>query len=121
MRRSEHEEQKLVVECLRMAGILFCAVPNGARTSMSVAKRLKAEGLEAGAPDLLIFDPPTAFTAIVPRGVAIEMKAPHGAKPSKAQSEWQRRLTESGWISLVCYGADEALRELARLGYKVPY
>lgn len=121
MRHAEHEEQKIVAECLRNAGILFCAIPNGARTSMSVAKRLKAEGLEAGAPDLLIFDPPPVFRGEIPRGVAVEMKAPKGGKPSPAQILWQRRLEERGWVALVCYGADEALKELARLGYRVPH
>lgn len=107
-----------MVRYLRAAGIVHCAVPNGARTSMSVARRLKAEGMVAGAPDLLIFDRPPNAPGNV--GVAIEMKRPDAGKPRAEQLEWQERLAARGWVSLVCYGADEALRELARLGFRVP-
>ncbi len=117
-RSPEHDAQAIVVAWLRRAGILFCSVPNGARTSWTVAKRLKAEGLVAGAPDLLIFDPPPVN--MDRRGVALEMKAPDGAKPSPEQLEWQARLTARGWVALVCYGHADALGELARLGYRVP-
>ena len=117
MKRSfmEHDEQAIVVRYLRAAGVCFCAVPNGARTSMAVARRLKAEGLERGAPDLLIFDAPEGY-----RGVAIEMKRTDGSKPSPEQLDWQERLTARGWLTLICYGAAEALSELSRRGFRVP-
>ena len=57
---TEHEEQVAVCTWARAMqgrfpalGVLF-AVPNGARTSFSVAKRLKAEGVQAGIPDLCL-------------------------------------------------------------------
>lgn len=114
----EHDAQAEVVKWLRAANVLFCAVPNGARTSMGVARRLKAEGLQKGAPDLLIFDPPQTRTGSC--GVAVEMKAPDGNKPTPMQLDWQTQLAARGWVTLVCYGAAEALGELARLGYRVP-
>lgn len=135
MKRSylEHDAQAEVVRWLRAAGILFCAIPNGARTSMGVARKLKAEGLQKGAPDLLIFDPPPRSVQIttVDRvngtigmrsfvGLALEMKAPNGAKPRPEQIEWADALKNRGWVTLTCYGAAEALRELAALGYRVP-
>ncbi len=117
-RRLEHAEQVEVVRWLRAARICFAAIPNGARTSISVARRLKAEGLEAGAPDLLIFDaPPTAPDL---RGVALEMKAPDAGKPSPEQLAWQEKLAARGWKTLVCYGAAEAFEALGKLGYRVP-
>lgn len=117
-RQLEHNEQSIVVRYLRAAGILFCSVPNGARTSMSAARRLKAEGMVRGAPDLLIFDAPPASPQS--RGVAIEMKARDGAKPTPEQLEWQTSLAMRGWTTIIAFGAAEALDELARLGFRVP-
>lgn len=118
MRHLEHAEQVEVVRWLRACGVLFCAVPNGARTSISVAKRLKAEGLEAGAPDLLIFTPPPKFPSV--SGVAIEMKAQKGGRLSDEQAEWLASLSAHGWLAKCCRGAVDALTWLAELGYRVP-
>ncbi len=103
---------------LRAADILHCAIPNGARTSMTMAKRLKAEGMSAGAPDLLIFDAPPAAPEFI--GAALELKHPGGRKPSEEQQDWLIALAARGWMTRVCYGAAEALRWLAELGYRVP-
>ena len=59
-RATEHDEQVAVFEWAELmaerypALNLLYAVPNGARTSMSVAKRLKAEGLRRGVPDICL-------------------------------------------------------------------
>jgi hypothetical protein len=60
---SEHAEQAALVAWadghagrLPALGLLL-AIPNGARTSMSVARRLKAEGLRKGCPDLFLAQP----------------------------------------------------------------
>lgn len=78
-----------------------------------------AAGLSKGMPDLLIFDSPV--NAPGNRGVAIEMKRVGGAKPTPEQLAWHADLQARGWVVLVCYGASDALRELARLGYRVPH
>ena len=78
-----------------------------------------AAGLSKGAPDLLVFDSPP--NAPGNRGVAIEMKRVGGDKPSPEQRAWHADLQSRGWVVLVCYGASDALRELARLGYRVPH
>lgn len=118
MRHHEHHEQVILVQWLRRTGILFAAIPNGARTSLSVAKRLKAEGLSAGMPDLLIFDVPEGKTFI---GVAIELKRADGkGRASPEQMEWLAQLSARGWCALVCHGAADALMRLSELGYRVP-
>jgi len=68
-----------------------------------LAARMKAEGLEAGVPDVLIFSRHDQY-----RGVAIEMKAKKG-KVSDRQSEWHRKLSAEGWLVAVCYSSDEAI------------
>jgi hypothetical protein len=116
-RQREHFEQAVVVSWLRAMGILCCAIPNAARRSPALAAMLKAQGMSAGAPDLLIFTrPPLRPDA---RGVAIEMKAGKG-KATDMQTAWLLALREQGWVAEVCNGASEALELLASLGYRVP-
>mgnify|MGYP001562933909 CR=1 FL=1 len=58
LRRSyptEHEEQAAFCRWLDAKGIGYFAVPNGARVRPAQAKKLKAEGMTAGAPDLVIY------------------------------------------------------------------
>lgn len=114
---SESSEQQDVVRVLRAAGVLFCAVPNGGSRRPSEARRLVAEGVEAGAPDLLIFDPPRPSRGIV--GVALEMKRRDGvgSDVSTEQRAFHRALEARGWAVLVGYGRDDALLKLTRYGY----
>ena len=67
---SEHDIQKAITNYLDLKGVCYFAVPNGGHRHMLVAKKLKAEGVKAGVPDL----------AIVHNGkyYGIEVKAPKG-------------------------------------------
>ncbi len=116
--RLEHYETAEVVRWLRAAGLFYAAIPNGARTSPSVAKRLKAEGMVAGAPDLLIFDPPPAYPQYV--ATAVEMKRAKGASATPEQRAFHAALVDRHWLIIVGKGAAAALSELARAGYRVP-
>ena len=58
------------------------AIPNGEKRHLSVAKRLKAEGVKPGVPDLFI---PSLF-------LFIEMKRIKGSVTSKQQKEWLKYL-----------------------------
>jgi hypothetical protein len=118
-RQLEHAEQVVVVHWLRLAKILHCAIPNGGYAlSPQAGKRMVDAGLSTGAPDLLIFDPPP--TCPGNKGTAVEMKRVGGDKPTPEQCAWHEALAARGWVVVVAYGAAEALRELARLGYRVP-
>ncbi len=114
---TELSEQIEVVRCLRAAGVLFAAVPNGGRRDRREAALLKKSGVRAGVPDLLIFDSPPMRPQ--KRGVALEMKR-EGASPSAvspAQREWLDALSERGWVGMVGRGAADALKQLRELGY----
>jgi len=112
---TERDEQVAVVRWLRLHGTLFCAVPNGGHRHRAVAARMKAEGVTPGAPDLLIFDPPPVEPDRC--GTALEMKRSKGGRASPEQRTWLAELDRRGWVSLICHGANEAIRSLQRLGY----
>ena len=113
---SELSEQIALVAELRKRKIVFCSVPNGGLRKKGEAVRLKMSGVERGVPDLLIFDPPPLHPE--KSGVALELKV-KGGTVSDDQRRWLKRLGDRNWITLVCYGASEALEELCRLGYGV--
>lgn len=115
MRHHESNAQQAVVRWLRNANLHFCAVPNGGARSAFTGRILKAEGVVAGAPDLLIFDRPPAAPHRV--GVALEMKAPGGTKPPPHQLDFLAALEARGWAVVIAYGAPDALAELTKLGF----
>jgi hypothetical protein len=113
--RSEHAEQ---VEVFRWAADMgathpelleLFAVPNGARTATTVAKRLKAEGLKKGVEDVLLLVARGGW-----HGLCLELKradgVPSDVKP--AQREWHAIHTRRGYRVVVCFGAEEAKRVL---------
>tara|TARA_Y100000034_G_C6772291_1_gene344585 strand:- start:274 stop:627 length:354 start_codon:yes stop_codon:yes gene_type:complete len=114
----EATEQKAVVGRLRRAKTVFCAVPNE-RANKIQAIHFKAMGVEAGAPDLLIFDPPPAVWGAA--GTALEMKC-MGGRPSdvsETQRAFHKRLEALGWHVIVGYGSQDALVKLRRAGYNL--
>lgn len=115
MKHPESHAQQIVVQWLRKRGIHFCAIPNGGKRGPIAGRILKAEGVVAGAPDILIFDRPPWYANSI--GVALEMKAPGGSKPSAHQLEFLSALEKRGWIVIIAYGAHEAFERLALLGF----
>ena len=113
--RSEHQEQVEVVKYLRRKKILHTAVPNGGQRHKKTASDLKAEGVSAGYPDLIIEEPNKYY-----HGLRIELKrraktlkngkkSVSHTKVSQSQEKWLRELNERGYYAVVCYGADEAI------------
>lgn len=100
---SEHMEQ---VALLRWWGDninhLIFAIPNGEKRAMSVAKRLKEEGVTNGIPDL--FCP--AFS------LWIEMKRVKGGVISDDQKYVIAYLESIGHTVIVGYGANDAIKQL---------
>jgi len=95
---------------------LLHAIPNGARTSMSVAKRLKATGLRSGVPDLHL---PVARHGYI--GCWVELKRQLGGKTSAEQHWWHSELIKQGHSVTVCPGAESAIGVLAAyLGVPMP-
>jgi hypothetical protein len=119
---TEHSEQTLIIDWARkMAGIypelgLLFAIPNGAKLPFTrdrrgrryspQARKLKAEGLRAGVPDLCLPVPRLGF-----HGMFIELKTGKN-RPSPEQVEFLDTLAEQGYYAAVCWGAEEAIREI---------
>lgn len=112
MKRTEHQEQAAL---FRVAALhekkwpelaQMFAVPNGGQRHIAVAARLKAEGVKAGVPD--IFLPAPRGQA---HGLFIELKA-EGGRVSAAQRNRLAALARQGYACRVCYGWEEAWREI---------
>lgn len=93
---------------------LMFAIPNGGHRNLLVAKKMKAEGVKAGVPDIFL---PVARGGF--HGLFVEMKA-ESARPKKGgkgglsdlQCEWIGELRKQGYRVAVCYGRDEAITEV---------
>lgn len=105
---SEHDEQAALVQWAQLQtgalpelAMLF-AIPNGGARHIAVARKLKAEGVVAGTPDLFLACARRGY-----HGLFIEMK--HGKnKATPAQVAFIDAAREQGYRAGVCYGFDEA-------------
>ncbi len=110
---SEHLEQVKVIQWTirnrvngeRIKDYLF-SIPNGGLRNMKVAMKLKAEGVTRGVSDLFLAYPNDGY-----HGLWIEMKV-KGGKVSKEQAAWLERMEGVGYKAAVCYGHEEAIKEL---------
>lgn len=78
------------------------AIPNGEKRAISVAKRLKAEGVKPGVPDLHV---PSLR-------LWIEMKRQNGGRLSPEQRDWHEYLTQCGDTVIVGLGAQDASKKV---------
>ena len=109
--RTEHVEQREFVSWFRKTypAIRILAIPNGSQRSRTTGARLKAEGVVAGVPDLLI----PAWN------LWIEMKRADGGAVSAVQKDWHRYLESIDHTVLVCAGflqAKAKVEELVKRG-----
>ncbi len=106
MRGDEEREHMRVAAALAKSPLLWHHTPNGGKRDATTAHRLKLMGVQAGVPDILIYDdPPTA----------IEMKRSDGkGRVSNAQKKWKEELEKRGWGWYVCNGAEEAFDVIKR-------
>lgn len=82
---------------------LMFHVPNGGARRLTEARRMKAQGVTPGVPDLF-FAVPRGRKA----GLFIEMKTKVGGKVSADQAEMIAALRAIGYDAKVAHGADEA-------------
>jgi hypothetical protein len=109
---TEHAEQVTTVGWFRSQypQHKIFAIPNGAYLAGSKLQRakqmqrLKAEGLETGAPDLLL---PVARGGY--HGLFVEMKRINGSRTSPDQIECRDYLIAQGYQSVICKGHAEAI------------
>ena len=102
----EHQEQVSLMKWVEYqapscpALYLLFAIPNGGDRNVIVAKKLKAEGVRRGVPDLFLAFPVKPYS-----GLFIEMKKKKGGQTSKEQKKWIKGLREQGYWAEVCAGA----------------
>jgi hypothetical protein len=116
--RSEHQEQ---VHIVRWANALTAkypelrllyAIPNGGMRNVGVARKLKAEGVKAGIPDLHLPVSDGEFHSLYIELKKFSLKPKRGGKGgvSDKQRWWIEELRRKGHRVVVCYGANEAIK-----------
>ena len=101
---SEHSEQVGFINWFRVKypNVLIFAIPNGEKRAITVAKRLKAEGVVRGIPDLFI-----------PQwNLWVEMKRVSGGRLSPEQKGMIGYLEGIGQKVIVGKGAEDASRQV---------
>lgn len=113
MRSEESKIQQACVRWMRLQhkNIVISSFPNQGVRSRANASRMKAEGLTAGCPDLIIFslgsDKDKDGNIIDTFGaLLIEMKTDKGVL-SVAQKEIHQKLRNAGYKVAVCRSFDE--------------
>lgn len=98
---TEHNLQVACVNWFRMqyphARHLLFAIPNGGQRNAVVAARMKAEGVLAGVPDLLLAAPSNGA-----HGLFIEMKNGRAGRVSEEQGRMIAGLQAQGYRVEVC-------------------
>tara|TARA_R110001592_G_scaffold317768_1_gene594692 strand:- start:676 stop:1035 length:360 start_codon:yes stop_codon:yes gene_type:complete len=87
--------------------IRYCASSGGMRTSLSVAKKMKASGYVKGFPDLFLYHP-----TMTHNGMAIELKANKKSYASADQKQWIIDLNARGYYAIVSKGFDETIEQI---------
>ncbi len=110
--KSAQSEHALQVECLRWLrlehpDVLCYAIPNGAYTTKTTARKLVAEGVVHGIPDLCIPIPHNGFSALY-----IEMKNGKAGRLSDHQKAIIPRLQAYGNKVTVCRTMEEFRNEV---------
>jgi hypothetical protein len=116
---SEHSEQAMVIEwAMRHEGLypelrwlhsslngIF--IPGPKQVVYRIMNHMKAEGMKRGVPDLFL---PVARRGY--HGLYIEMKRDDGGVLSDEQKEFLAFAEAQGYRDQVCYGYDDAVKEL---------
>lgn len=110
MKAEEHDEQVALMYWWSLThqqhGVperLLFAIPNGGQRNLIVAKKLKAEGVRAGVPDLFLAVPRGRF-----HGMFVEMKKQKGGRLQDSQCIMLETLAAQGYYATVCHGWAEA-------------
>ena len=100
---TEAEEQTRLVQYLRFKKIPHFAIPNGGSRNKIEGKNLKAQGVVAGVPDMMI---PVANKKY--HGLFIELKRKKGGVLSERQKRFIDYLDYAGYKTAVAKGSEEA-------------
>ena len=107
-RRPEQDLQRALAHHLRAraaAGTFWLHVPNGGARSAIEGSILRACGVKAGAPDLILIRGGKVF--------GLELKA-NGGRVSPAQAQAHEEMRAAGATVAIATGIDEAIKQLER-------
>ena len=110
----EHQIQKAISQYLDLRGLCYWAVPNGGMRNITVACKLRKEGVKQGVPDI----------SLVYRGkfFGIEVKKPKTITPagrlSYSQKERISEIEKSGGVVGIAYGVPDVIELLHKWGVK---
>ena len=124
MRHEEHNEQvaffeyckwhhpdwfqvKATCKGVKQTAALIFAIPNGGARNEVTGAMLKAEGVQAGVPDIFCAIPKGKY-----HGLFIEMKKREGGRVRQTQREQMEFLSSRGYKCAVCNGYNEAVAAL---------
>jgi hypothetical protein len=94
-------------ECKYPELALLYHIPNGGKRNITTAKRLKAEGVKSGVPDIHLPVPRNGF-----HGLYIELKKQKGSCTTEKQDDWIEALNAHGYLAVVCKGWEEASKKI---------
>ena len=100
MRQEEHNIQVGIVQYLRFRGFEVFAIPNGGRRDAVTGAKLKAEGVTAGAADLIILLP-------IGNVLFVEVKTAKG-RQSPEQKAFQERVESLGFNYVIWRSVEDA-------------
>jgi len=114
---SESSFQKSAIKLVRSIAKcdprLVAHIPNGGQRTIMAGARLKAEGVVAGYPDIMVFSKGRTWVKGKVLGIwqqwaglALELKIWHN-RPSPEQEAIHELLRGQGWRVVVCYGLGE--------------
>ena len=84
------------------------AIPNGTRTSIRVATKMKREGVLKGIADIFIPKPCGGYS-----GMWIEMKTAKGTL-SPEQKAFRTAMLEAGYYAVTCRSVQDAIEEIVQ-------
>jgi len=111
MKHEESAEQQAFVAWCRMSKApynLIFAIENEGRKTPQAGARAKSMGKLAGVSDLILLYPTFKY-----HGLCIEMKA-KGGKQSTCQGIFQHNVEKYGYLYVLCYSADEAIKTIKK-------
>lgn len=109
MRNLEHKVQVAIAQYLDMRGVCWFAIGNGGKRNVVTAKKMKAEGIKSGIPDLCIINEGMAYFLEVKRPATADSKKGY---LSKAQKEKIAELKEAGAEVAVVYSVADVIESL---------
>lgn len=108
---TESEEQQHLFNWARLATgyypelALMYHIPNEGKRKITTGRRMVAEGLKKGVPDICLPVPRGDY-----HGLYIEMKRQSGSTPTTDQLDWIENLSRQGYQATWCRGWEAASR-----------